>query len=167
MMEGIEQTRAVHIARECPVCLQEKACLFCGQDTETLTRDELLVAYRHACHALDLHREWARLDSEMNHLFTSARISLVSKEKPLMSGNWPSGERIRFNHDRTRLVRYVPFGAELYRLVSTDADGDGMYEHVGLVEFMADVKAWLRGEDVPRTVRVPESEQGDAAREMR
>ncbi len=49
---------------------------------DTLTRDELLEAYTHACDALERQRQWYAQVQEMNHLFVETARALARERDP-------------------------------------------------------------------------------------
>lgn len=55
---------------DCPICADTtKTVLFRGVDAATLSRCELLIAYRHAVYALEQERVFTRENAEMEALF--------------------------------------------------------------------------------------------------
>ncbi len=58
-------------------------CYFRGRDAETLTRDELLVAYRYACEELNRMRGWAAENAEMDRLFAATAQRLAKVREPV------------------------------------------------------------------------------------
>lgn len=62
---------------DCPICADTtKTVFFRGIDATTLSRHELLIAYRHAVAALEQQRASTRQDAEMEALFRETAIRL-------------------------------------------------------------------------------------------